>query len=83
MQLYLLMRFDSTLYCKAYTYIHISFLLFSLGCPSGTYGQDCASTCMCENGGTCLENGFCACPTGWDGHDCSYKGTFLSSCVNC
>ena len=43
-------------------------------CPYGKFGLNCASSCQCENGGTCDPvDGSCACPEGWTGQRCQRR----------
>ena len=53
------------------------YLSVCLDCPKGTFGQNCSSSCTCQNGGTCWENGFCFCLKGWSGDDCSQRGNIF------
>ena len=40
-------------------------------CPVGTYGLNCASQCVCENGGECDPvTGVCLCMPGFHGYKC-------------
>lgn len=40
-------------------------------CAQGTYGDGCASICMCQNGGSCDPiTGLCHCPPGVQGPFC-------------
>lgn len=42
-----------------------------LACPTGSYGQNCQHTCLCQHGGTCDPvSGHCTCPEGWTGLAC-------------
>ncbi|XP_035693639.1 uncharacterized protein LOC118427796 [Branchiostoma floridae] len=41
-------------------------------CPHGTYGQDSAKNCSCQNGASCGSyDSRCECKAGWYGMDCS------------
>lgn len=45
--------------------------IFSLECPSGTFGIDCKEKCTCKNGGLCDKaTGRCNCGLGWTGDFC-------------
>lgn len=43
-------------------------------CPSGSFGLNCATKCLCQNGGTCQVSAtgvvVCVCPTGFNGRNC-------------
>jgi len=62
-----------------------------VGCPRGTWGEDCHHQCTCSHGGLCTQvDGSCLCQPGWAGSECQAKcspGTFgadcNSSCVAC
>nr|XP_054757247.1 uromodulin-like [Lytechinus pictus] len=41
-------------------------------------GSGDGAVCTCLNGGTCLENGDCACPEGFGGVDCGFKLTSVA-----
>lgn len=43
----------------------------AIECPTGTYGLNCGSVCVCQNGGTCHHvDGSCTCPAGFIGERC-------------
>lgn len=43
-------------------------------CPHDKYGMNCTETCSCMNGAKCdSATGFCDCPKGWKGSDCSER----------
>ncbi|XP_058426093.1 N-acetylglucosamine-1-phosphodiester alpha-N-acetylglucosaminidase isoform X2 [Diceros bicornis minor] len=40
-------------------------------CPNGSFGEDCAEKCQCQNGATCDPvQGTCTCPPGFTGDAC-------------
>ncbi|XP_066266321.1 uncharacterized protein [Branchiostoma lanceolatum] len=53
-------------------------------CEPGTYGLNCESRCVCENGAYCSpSDGTCNCTAGWSGTNCSQpceKGKFGQKC---
>lgn len=43
----------------------------SAGCPRGTFGPSCESSCQCQNGAACDPvSGACDCAAGWTGIFC-------------
>ena len=62
----------------------ITLLSLYLECADGTYGPDCASACLCDNGAQCSPiDGTCSCGPGWTGPTCSDEcqpGTFGNNC---
>ena len=53
-------------------------------CPTGSYGQNCASRCRCQNSGVCnAVTGSCACTAGWSGDTCDQpcsEGRYGAGC---
>ncbi len=46
-------------------------------CPPGTHGEECKSSCQCQNGGSCHPvDGKCYCPKGWTVMNSLIKGSF-------
>ena len=44
----------------------------NITCPAGSYGQDCAKVCTCQNGGLCDHiTGFCSCVNIFSGDNCT------------
>lgn len=74
-------------YC-IFAFLHIKLILnynrCEERCPDGTHGENCGSTCRCQNGGKCNpENGRCECPPGWTGPVCANRcipGTYGENC---
>lgn len=45
------------------------------GCPEGSFGPSCESSCQCQNGAACDHvSGACTCTAGWTGTFCE-RGT--------
>lgn len=48
---------------------------WAAGCPEGSFGPSCRSSCQCQNGAACDHaSGACTCAAGWTGTFCE-RGT--------